>query len=117
MEIPVNCSITNTNVALSSGTDTFQFNLTNTSQPFDVWIISLFNEQVTKESGGDVVTSLCYTPTKYFAAGMSNGLVHVKYFLYGMILYYYIVLKIVKMERIYDSEWDEKMVISILVLA
>lgn len=44
MEIPVNCSITNTNVALSSGTDTFQFNLTNTSQPFDVWIISLFNE-------------------------------------------------------------------------
>lgn len=63
-----------------------------------------------------MVTSLCYSPTKYFAAGMSNGLVHIKFFLYELIWIFYIVLKIVKMEKIYDSEWDEKMVISILAL-
>lgn len=32
----INYSVTNTNIALSSGTDTLQFNLSNTSQPFDV---------------------------------------------------------------------------------
>lgn len=67
-------------MAVSNGRETFEFDLRNTNQPYNVDVIHRNNIQYIKQMEEDFVTMIAYSPSKYLAEGMLRGIVKVTFF-------------------------------------
>ena len=64
---------------MTNGIDTYEYDLSNPSQPMSVGSVEWIMTQTYRETGDDFITSLAYSPTKFVIQGMISGIVQVKY--------------------------------------
>ena len=65
---------------MSNGRETFEYDLKNPSQPYNVSVVYEGEMQYIKELEEDFVTMMAYSPSKYLAEGTLRGIVKVTFF-------------------------------------
>ena len=72
-------SVDSSQFAFTNGNDIFIYDLTNPSNPFKACFLSLSHQTIVSSESDDFITSLAFSPRKYFAHGLLNGLVVVEF--------------------------------------